>query len=213
MQNKNRLVLIIVLLVVLAASAFLIWVVLPMYRTSPPAANIQQPPGLPSGQQPQEPYPATGTPTQPPVKLSPEAQRASDNERQEQDKLKRMAMDFASRSASYASVDGFASIRDVFSLATKDVQTYLTNVQKGLQTAHPAKGVSWGVNTQSLAPRITSGIPVLSSDTVQAVVQVSQTTETKGQATSVYREATITYTKQDGAWLVSKISWQDIAQP
>lgn len=215
MTLKKKIVAAVVALVLIGAVALIVILTRTMFF---PSVAKPQPPGLPSAVEPQIPTsgpgaaptivaPAAPSPVKPGGTLTDEA------ERQAQDALMRQAMTFASRSASYSSVDGFATILEVFPQSTPDVQTYLLNLQKSLQAAHPIAGPSWGQNTRSLAPMIASGIPILTSGGAQVTVQTRQTTETDGKETSSYKEADITFVKINGAWLVSRVEWKDIAQP
>jgi hypothetical protein len=123
--------------------------------------------------------------------------------------LKQQASDFSARAGSYSSVDGFASIRDVYVGVTASVQTYLEVQRKQLIQAHPAYGPSWGQTTRSLASRITSPLPVLGKDTAEVTVQVQVTVEAAGASPQVsYQEIILSYQKIGGAWIVSHISSQ-----
>jgi hypothetical protein len=201
-MNKRLLAIVLVLFAIATVILAFVWVVLPLFRPS-----TEQPPPLPSPAGPVTP-PTPAFPTQPP-EPPPDPNSPAEKERQAQEALKRRAVDFASRVASYSSVDDFAGIRDVFGDATAEVQSFLEAERKKLVEAHPSFGPSWGQTTRSVASRIEEGIPVLNGTRAVVVVQTQKTIErSDGPSETRYEEAVLSFQKVNGEWLVNRIEWR-----
>lgn len=210
-MSKRALAISLLIFTALAIIGLLIWLFLTYRAAQPPA---QQPAPLPSGQTPSTTSVPTSTLTNPPpapvVIGSP-----AENERQAEDALQRLAMDFTARMATYSSVDEFVAMKVVYTEASAEVQAYLEAQRKQLIADHPAIGPSWGQTTRSLSSKITSRLPIIGKDTAEVTVQVQQIIEspTQPQANkTVYQEAVLSFKRQGTGWLVTHIAWQPISE-
>lgn len=200
----NRRAILLILLVVGAIAgilAVIFLIIRPFEGVTP-----EQPPPLP-GQTRPEFNPEQAVPTVPsPTGTPPSTTDPAEQERQAQEALKRQAMDYAGRQGSYSSVDGFASIRQVYTLSTTSLQQYLESQRQALAVQYPAFGPSWSKVTRPLSARIISGVPVLAS--AEVVVEVQAQTivhDTNGAETVAYERITITYTGSAGARVADRI--------
>jgi hypothetical protein len=125
-----------------------------------------------------------------------------------EDKLRRVAQDFASRAGSYSNSDDFAALRDAGLDTTQGVRTFFAQERTRLAQAYPIRSGSWGQTARGLASRITSQMPIGTQSEVKVQVETQVITEA-GDAAPVtsYPKAEITFQKVGTAWLVSRIQW------
>lgn len=203
MQRRTQAFLLIIfgVLVIVGVIFWLIW---PWIKKEP--ATVIQPPAYPEGQTqtgilPSEPAPA------PPVPVDPVLLES----RRLEDKLRRIAQDFASRAGSYSNADDFAALRDAGLGATPSVRTLFTGEQVRLRAAYPLRSGNWGQTIRGLVSKITSPVPIGSQAevTVQVDTQVVIESGDAAPLTS-YRQALITLQRSGNNWVVSRIDWVDV---
>ncbi|MFA6428957.1 MAG: hypothetical protein WCV84_00470 [Patescibacteria group bacterium] len=209
---QRRTLVVILLVTIVALLGLLFWLLRSLFFAS--KAPVQ-PPVLPSTVPVSQAEPSSA-PAQPPERrpetgpdktLTP-----AEQERQAQEALVRFAMSVTSRLGSYSNADDFASIKDAYDLVTPGVQTYLETVWATLTKDHPISGGSWGQTTEALAPRLVSGMPILSAQTAEVLVQTRQIIQQNRQSSRGYQDALLTLTKTGGIWLVSRLTWTPTAQ-
>jgi len=210
MTLSRRSIAALLILVVVIFLALLVWVVRPLFTAKTP---VVQPSALPGEIQPAPSPAAPVTPVTPaaptPSPYTPSGGLTDqEQERQAEEALKRQALAFAARVGSYSSVDGFATLHEVYDQALPAVQNFLNQTTADLAKQHPATGASWGQTTTALAPQITGGLPLNSSQTAEVTVETRVTIETNGQSTANFQKTVLTYTKTDGTWLVSRVTWE-----
>ncbi len=203
MQRRTQAILLIVFGVVVIVGV-IFWLVWPLKKE--PSAPVIQPPAYPEGQTqtgilPSEPTPAAPTPADPALLES----------RRLEDRLRRMAQDFASRAGSYSNADDFAALRDAGLEATPTVRAFFAAEQVRLRAAYPIRAGGWGQTVRGLASKITSPTPIRSQEEVSVQVDAQVVVEV-GDATPLtsYRQANITFQRSGTNWVVSRIEWVDV---
>ena len=211
-MSKRAIAIFLLVLAAITLIGLLIWFYL-SFRASTPLA--QQPPQPQSTQQP-----ATGTSPVIPVVVPPtvpvDVNSPAEKERQAQEALKRQAMDFTARVASYSSVDSFVGMKVVYTEVTPEVQAFLETTRKQLVTDHPIFGASWGQTTKSLNAKITSALPIIGKETAEVTLQVQQTIESPTQPKAnrtFYQEAVLGLKRQGAGWIVTRVAWRSMPQP
>lgn len=202
MQRRTQAILLIVFgLVVIVGVIF--WLIWPLKKEL--SGPVIQPPAYPEGQTqtgilPSEPTPTAPTPADPALLES----------RRLEDRLRRMAQDFASRAGSYSNADDFAALRDAGLEATPTVRTFFASEQTRLRAAYPLRSGTWGQTVRGLASKITSPTPIRSQTEVTVQVDAQVIVEA-GDATpqTGYRKANITFQRTGTNWMVSRIEWVD----
>jgi hypothetical protein len=202
MQRRTQAILLIVfgLLVIVGVIVWLIW---PLKKE--PTAPVIQPPAYPEGQTqtgilPSEPTPSAPTPADPALLES----------RRLEDRLRRMAQDFASRAGSYSNADDFAALRDAGLEATPTVRAFFAAEQVRLRAAYPIRSGTWGQTVRGLASKITSPTPIRSQAEVTVQVDAQVVVESGDAAPQTsYRQASITFQRAGTNWVVSRIDWVD----
>jgi hypothetical protein len=204
MNNKRLVPLLIIILGIIILIAGAIWFFRPFVQKQttpppPPPVGTTVPPGVP------------GTPqTSQPQKTAVNVSLPDQTEQQAENALRHQANAFASRAGTYGNGDGFESLRALFLEVTPDLRTFLEKMQQDLATAHPMNGPTWGQTSRVVATKLTKGLPVKTSTEVEAIVQVQQTIEEQNTPPAVsYKEAIVTFVKQNGAWVPRFISWRN----
>ena len=190
---------------VAAIVGILIWLWWPYHQASKPVAPVAQPPA----------YPTTST-TAPvavnvPVAIPAASQaQVSANERVAQEKLRREAVDFAARLATYSSADEFAGMKQVYLQSSPSVQTYLEAERQKLIGEHAMRGPSWGQTARALSSRIVSTLPLSGQKDAEVIVQVQLVNGTEGETLKTsYKEVVLHFTKITTGWQVDRITWQE----
>ncbi|MBP9762806.1 hypothetical protein KBD34_04285 [Patescibacteria group bacterium] len=203
MQRRTTAILLIIfgILVIVGVVLWLLWPSL--NRDTGP---VNQPPAYPEGQAPNtEPLPAQPTPQT----TGPVDPGLIESKRLE-DKLRRMAQDFASRAGSYSNSDDFAGLREAGLEATQGVRTFFGQERTRLIQAYPIRSGVWGQTARGLASRITSQTPIRTQPEVTIQVETQVVTEAGDAApVTTYPKAEITFQKVGTAWLVSRIQWAE----
>lgn len=201
MIQRRTIAISLIVLGALGLIAALWWFVIPLFRKNQPT---QQPPPIVVNT-PTNGAPSTITPTTPPLKpVDPNS--PAEKERQAQERLKQQASEFVVLAETYANTDEFDSLREAGLRATKDLQDFLLKQRAALIAAHPRFGPSWGQTTRAIATRIISGIPILSSEKAEVVVQVQhETGSVDGERKTSYEEVTVSFQKSNSAWIAARI--------
>lgn len=204
-----------ILLVIGAVSLFglVVWLIVwptlaPLFPGKPPA----QPPGLPSELTPPTVTPGTtpsaGTPPlasggaapgsgvvsfEPGSGVSAEAQLMLE--------LARRAGALSERMESGSSADGFTNLDDAALDASPGLAAAFRAMKSDLQKKYPATGPTY----LTIARRLTE-TPLESSltgATFKVMVQLQIQVQKAGQTSTIYREATVAFTKTGDAWIAS----------
>jgi hypothetical protein len=200
MQRRTQAILLIVFGVLVIAGV-LFWLLWPLRKD--PSAPVIQPPAYPEGQTqtgilPSEPTPSAPTPADP----------AALESRRLEDRLRRMAQDFASRAGSYSNADDFAALRDAGLEATPTVRAFFVAEQARLRAAYPLRSGGWGQTVRGLASKITSSTPIRNQEEVTVQVDAQVIVEAgDAAAQTMYRQANITFQRAGTNWVVSRIEW------
>lgn len=179
----------------------LLWLFWPTLNA--PKTPVQQPPAYPNGQPGTNPVidqsaPAVRVPTTPAGQASLRIE----------ERLRRTAQDFVSRTGSYSNADGFAAIRQAGLGASVGVRSYLDAEQTRLAKLYPISNGSWGQTALGLASRVTSPTPILNQTNV--VVQVDAQVITQVgmlPSTTDYKQANVTFQKAGDDWVISRLEW------
>lgn len=132
------------------------------------------------------------------------------NERNLQDLLRRKALDFTARVGTYSNADEFGGIKQVYVDATPELRTYLETQRTQLAKDHPLRGPMWGQTARALSVRFLTLPPLAGKTSVDLVVQVQLVAGPDEQTAKTYREAKISYTLTNNAWMASRIVWSDL---
>lgn len=179
--------------------------VLERRSSSPPSISDQAPSdiGRPSDQ-------TASTSTSPSVKpktLDPNS--PEERERQAEEAAKRFALQFSARALTFSSLDQFRSLATIYPDATKEVQSYLEKQRQDLAAKYPQTDRTWGMTTNALAARLTTGGGVIGQTKIGVTVQAQQTREAAGvKQTPTYVEIVLELTRNGYAWNVSRITTQ-----
>lgn len=195
-MNKRILAIILVVVGILAVIGTLWFFVF----KKPSAPVVPQQPGQ-NTVTPSVPFdPSTSVPTfQPPTGTPPDANSAEEKERQAQEKLRRIAMNYAARLGTYSADDRFEAIRDAQAIATADFQPRLAALRAQLQNDH-AVGSNWSQMARPATSAIEpASLPVFGKTSATINVQAQRTVG----STQDYLNIAITLTEQNGNWLVS----------
>ncbi len=187
---------------VLVIVGVILWL-LQSWRAANP--SVTQPPAYPDGQVQTEPLPVEPAPVAP-APVDPGVVES----RRLEDKLRRMAQDFASRAGTYSNSDDFAALRDAGLEATPSVRAFFANEQKRLRETYALRSGIWGQTAYGLASKITSPTPI--GNQIEVIVQVQTQIITESGSTAPaksYRQANITLQKSGTNWLVSRIDWAE----
>ena len=195
-MNK-RLLLVILIVVGILALIGVIWFFL--IKTPGTAPIVQQP--SQNNVTPSTPFdPSTSVPTfESPTGTPPDPNSAEEKERQAQEKLRRIASNYAVRLSTFSADDGFEAIRDAQAIATPQFQTRLDNLRAQMLKDHPV-GSHWSQEARAVTTNISpSSLPVFGKTTATINVQAQRTVGT----TKDYLNIALTLTEQGGNWLVS----------
>lgn len=188
------------LFVIVGVVLWLMWPGLMMKTPDP----YNQPPGYREGI-PSEPLPSAPAPS-----VSVPADPALLESRRLEDRLRRMAQDFASRAGSYSNADEFAALREAGLEATEGVRTFFSQERTRLTAAYPLRRGAWGQTARGLASKVVSQTPIRDQREVAVQVETQIITEAGDSSPKTsYRQAHITYQRSGDTWLVSRISWAD----
>lgn len=195
-MNK-RLLAILLVVVGLLAIIGVLWF---FFFNKPKTTLIPQQPGQ-NTVTPSVPFdPSTSVPTfEPPTGTPPDPNSAEEKERQAQEKLRRIAMNYAGRLGTYSADDGFEAIRDSQAIATTEFQPRLASLRAQLLNDHPV-GSHWSQEARSVTSAIVpTSLPVFGKTSATINVQAQRTVG----STQDYLNIAITLTEQNGNWLVS----------
>lgn len=203
-MNRRNMAVLIAILGVITIGMVLYWMLLPVLQKQ----TVKQPPALPNTAPSGQPFvqPTTILPSQtPPVKVAPGS--PTDAELAATEALKRLANAFAARSQTYASVDGFVSMQQVYGDASAEVRATLEEERQQLIKDHPATAPSWGQTTRVVSTKTTTGGSIVSATTAAVTVHVQQTTETatNGSAKTTYQEMMLSFKKVGSDWQVVRM--------
>lgn len=194
-MNKRLLVVILVIFGLFAIVGVL-WFFLFRKPTTP---TTPQQPGqntvVPS--QPFDPSVAVPTFTQP-TGTPPDPNSAEEKERQAQEKVRRIAANYASRLGTFSADDGFEAIRDMQAIATPTFQARLQNLRNDMLAQHPV-GSHWSQEVRAVTNSIdNASLPVFGKTRVTVNVQGQRTIG----ATQDYLNIAVTLVGQNDTWLV-----------
>jgi hypothetical protein len=206
MQKRTYLILLIV-----GAVLALIAVVFFFLRPFGDGTPATQPTPPPSGV-PQTPFNPAAPPTfESPTGVAPDINDPAEQERQAQEALKRQAMSYAGRVGSHSSVDGFISIRQVYTESTEPLRERLESERQSLVATYPSFGPNYGKTTRSLSAFIASSEPIFTGTFALVEVQAQVVTnDTNGTETITYEKIAITFTRSNGEWLAAEIERESI---
>lgn len=189
------------LIVIIGVGFWLFWPTL-----KPTTAPVQQPPGY-STSQAQAPIIDQTVPIRAP--LTPAAQLSLKLE----ERLRRTAQEFVSRTGSYSNADGFSAMHQAGLGATAGVQAYLDAERDRLTKLYPLANGSWGQTARGLASRVTSGTPIVNQTAVTIQVDAQIITEA-GMLPPVtsYAQANVTFQKAGTDWSISRLEWTEAGE-
>lgn len=197
-MQKRVIALLLVVFGLLAIAGVLYWTFAPSFKKPAPTA-----PAAPAPVQEPTPLPSLPPPASPSNTPAP---RAPTSEDQEQLLLRQRALQFAARQGSYTNADGFASIQDVYLDVTPTVRSFYQAERDRWIKEHPAAVGPWTQTLRALSSRITSELPLGGKTQATVSVQAQQTIEANAQPAVVsYQEIIITFTRDQGRWLVSRV--------
>jgi type IV secretory pathway VirB10-like protein len=150
-MNKRLLAILLVIVGILAIVGIL-WF---FFFNKPKTTVTPQQPGQ-NTVTPSVPFdPSTSVPTfEPPTGTPPDPNSAEEKERQAQEKLRRIAMNYGARLGTYSADDGFEGVRDSQAIATADFQPRLAYIAcTQLLKDHPV-GSHWSQEARSITSAI-----------------------------------------------------------
>lgn len=188
-----------------------VWFVLKPVLPSLPGLN-KQPAPLPT--RVETPFdPSKAVPSAPTTTVKVDPTSPSEKERQAVEALKRQALDVAARQGTYSNSDDFDSLRELFPLVTTEFRTKLEARREQLRKDHPAFGTSWSQTMRSLSADLEpKSAPILSGTNAVVYVQAQQITEdNKNTQVSALVRLTVSFAKQNGAWIPSDVTLDPLA--
>lgn len=204
-MNRRTSVIILLIAGIALIFAVLAWMFRPLIQ------KTLQPSPLPSGHISSE---GGGAPPPKIVvskKIAPSA--PTPEERTVQEAVKARAMDFASRSGSYANADGFAAIKSAEVEAGEALRATLEAKRLELVKAHPLPGgESYGQTTRSLSSKLLTPPPLANRSSVQASVQAQRTVNAGSSSSVSYVEMTMDLERIGATWIVTALTEKAINQ-
>lgn len=206
-MSKRTLAILLILVGLIAIAGVLYWAfIIPAKKANP--APIVIPETAPVTEVSPAPAPTVPPPTPTPSPVP----RTVTTDEQEQLVLRQQAMVFASRQGSYSNSDGFAAINDVYLSVNPAVRAFYQGEIQRLIKEYPLATGTWTQTTRSLSSRIASELPLQGKTDATVVVQAQQVIETSTKAAVIsYREIRITFRREAGAWIVSRVESNPLA--
>jgi len=202
-MSKRLIAVILIVIGILAIAGVLYW-------TFRPTGN--QPTLLPTTPEngqlvPGEPVPPLVSPSAtPPSPVAPSAPPISSAEEQEQQLLLNRAAAFVGRQGSYTNLDGFIALRDIYLDVSPTVRAFYQAEQERLTKEHAVTNGTWVQTVRALSSKITSETPIIGKNQAVVSVQAQQVIEAGlTPAALSYVEFTVTFTREQGVWKVSRI--------
>jgi len=108
--------------------------------------------------------------------------------------------------------DGFSGYEDVAGEFTSEGRTWLRSEQTRMQTAHPAKGKTYGVSARAVSSKLDQRA-VWGDSTIRVTVQMILKEEAVGgTGAQSAKKVELVYVRQtDGTYLISSVTMSDIA--
>lgn len=210
MDRRTKFILLILASLVLFGLVgwFIVW---PTIKPVLPARTTSQPPSLPGSVTPNTGNLPTGSAPAgsqggsapagsniasfepPPEPANPDAALIAE--------LSRRAGVISERVESGSSQDGFSNLADAELDVSPALATKFRAMRSALQKAHPADGTSYVTTAQRLVSR--GATDAVRGQTFNIIVQLRVVVRDGGTSSSVYREATVTFTKSGDTWIAS----------
>lgn len=206
-MSKRTLAILLILVGLIAILGVLYWAfIIPAKQANP--APIVMPETTPVTEVSPAPAPTLPPPTPTPSPVP----RTVTTDEQEQLVLRQQAMVFASRQGSYSNSDGFAALNDVYLSVNPAVRAFYQGEVQRLIKEHPLATGTWTRTTRSLSSRIASELPLQGKTEATVVVQAQQVVETSTKAATIsYREIRLTFRREAGGWIVSRVESNPLA--
>lgn len=125
-----------------------------------------------------------------------------------EDDFKKMASSFAERFGTYSNHSNYENITDLRFFMSKKMKDWSENYVKDLKNNFEYSGEYYGISSKSfLSPQITNFNPKSGKVDVLVTLQRSEFFES-GEDRVFDQDILITYTKEDGKWLVNSSTWK-----
>ncbi len=206
-MSKRTLAILLILVGLIAIAGVLYWAFIIPAKQANPAPVV-----MPEANPVTEVSPAPAPTLPPPTPTPSPVPRTVTTDEQEQLLLRQQAMVFASRQGSYSNSDGFVALNDVALSVNAAVRAFYQGEIQRLNKDYPLAKGTWTQTTRSLSSRIASELPLQGKTEATVVVQAQQVVETSTKAAVIsYREIRITFRREAGAWIVSRVESNPLA--
>lgn len=206
-MSKRTLAILLILVGLIAIAGVLYWAFIIPAKQANPAPVV-----MPEANPVTEVSPAPAPTLPPPTPTPSPVPRTVTTDEQEQLLLRQQAMVFASRQGSYSNSDGFVALNDVALSVNAAVRAFYQGEIQRLNKDYPLAKGTWTQTARALSSRIASELPLQGKTEAIVVVQAQQVVETSTKAATIsYREIRLTFRREAGAWIVSRVESNPLA--